>query len=190
MFEHVLILAEHALFADAVGVLVQAWYPHAHVTALTNSHRAQACLSRQARGGLLIVDLASGNAEAQQFLSGACASQQCHSIVAFVDDERPDCELLQSVDRVLAKSASTGALAMVLRELRAAAGTLSPTVACSPRQVQVLELLHRGYSNKEIAARLRIEETTVKTHVSALLKVFGVRNRTSCAREAARLRVV
>lgn len=39
----------------------------------------------------------------------------------------------------------------------------------SPREVEVLELIARGFSNKEIAAELWISEKTVKTHVSSIL---------------------
>lgn len=47
------------------------------------------------------------------------------------------------------------------------------------RQSQVLSLVcKRGLSNKKIAATLKISESTVKIHVSAILKEYGVRNRT------------
>jgi len=48
----------------------------------------------------------------------------------------------------------------------------------TPRQLDVLALLARGYSNKEIALDLRLAEGTVKLHVTALLKVLNVSNRT------------
>lgn len=47
------------------------------------------------------------------------------------------------------------------------------------RQEQVLSLVcHRGLSNKKIAASLKISESTVKIHISAIMKAYGVRNRT------------
>jgi len=50
------------------------------------------------------------------------------------------------------------------------------------RQSQVLELIcNRGLSNKRIASALKITESTVKIHVSAILKTYGVRNRTQLA---------
>lgn len=45
------------------------------------------------------------------------------------------------------------------------------------KQLEVLSLLIRGASNKVIARELDIAETTVKTHVSAILKKLGVGSR-------------
>lgn len=50
------------------------------------------------------------------------------------------------------------------------------------RQQQILELVsHRGLSNKRIAQHLKISESTVKVHMSAILKAYGLRNRTQLA---------
>ncbi|WP_189467523.1 response regulator [Litchfieldella qijiaojingensis] len=45
------------------------------------------------------------------------------------------------------------------------------------KQLQVLEHMTRGESNKMIAYHLDIAETTVKAHVSAILRKLGVHNR-------------
>lgn len=49
------------------------------------------------------------------------------------------------------------------------------------RQVEVLELLVEGRSNKEIARRLGIGEGTVKVHMSALFRVLGTHSRSAAA---------
>jgi DNA-binding NarL/FixJ family response regulator len=49
------------------------------------------------------------------------------------------------------------------------------------RQMGVLALIGQGLSNRDIAARLRISEGTVKVHVGAILKTLGVSNRTQAA---------
>ena len=56
----------------------------------------------------------------------------------------------------------------------------------TPREVQVLELLAEGLSNKAIAARLAISDQTVKFHVSAICGKFGAANRTDAVRRAVR----
>jgi len=48
----------------------------------------------------------------------------------------------------------------------------------TPRQVEVLDLLVQGLSNKLIASRLQLSEATVKTHVAASLRALNVKNRT------------
>jgi DNA-binding NarL/FixJ family response regulator len=53
------------------------------------------------------------------------------------------------------------------------------SLTLTPRQSQVLKLVcHRGLSNKAIGNILKISESTVKIHISAILKRYGVRNRT------------
>jgi DNA-binding NarL/FixJ family response regulator len=54
------------------------------------------------------------------------------------------------------------------------------------REVQVLELLAEGLSNKAIAARLGISDQTVKFHVAAIAGKLGAANRTDAVRLAIR----
>jgi DNA-binding NarL/FixJ family response regulator len=55
------------------------------------------------------------------------------------------------------------------------------------RQLQVLQLLAKGYSNKKIADEIDLTERTVKAHVSALFTILNVSNRTECVLEGERL---
>ena len=48
----------------------------------------------------------------------------------------------------------------------------------TPRQADVLTLLAKGQSNKEIARELDLAESTVKIHVAAIFRELGARNRT------------
>ena len=57
----------------------------------------------------------------------------------------------------------------------------------TPRQLQVLSMVVQGHSNKVIAAQLDIAETTIKMHVTAILKSLGVSNRTQAAMAAEKL---
>lgn len=56
----------------------------------------------------------------------------------------------------------------------------------SKRQYDVLQLLAKGYSNKQIAATLYLTEHTVKAHLSALFTALKARNRTECVQLAER----
>jgi len=56
------------------------------------------------------------------------------------------------------------------------------TIRLTPRQNQILDLVsNRGASNKAIARTLNISESTVKLHMSAILKKYGCRTRTQLA---------
>jgi DNA-binding CsgD family transcriptional regulator len=48
----------------------------------------------------------------------------------------------------------------------------------TPRELEVLELMADGLSNKEIAARVFVSENTVKTHASRVFEKLGARRRT------------
>lgn len=47
----------------------------------------------------------------------------------------------------------------------------------TPRQMEVLDLVLEGLSNREIANRLDLAEATVKVHMTAILRAYGVSNR-------------
>jgi DNA-binding NarL/FixJ family response regulator len=54
----------------------------------------------------------------------------------------------------------------------------SPFHPLSDREMEVLSCVVRGMSNKEIANILGISHQTVKNHVTAILRKFGVEDRT------------
>lgn len=52
----------------------------------------------------------------------------------------------------------------------------------TPREKQVLSLLVLGFTNVEIATRLYVTETTIKSHLSSVYRKLGVRSRQEAAR--------
>lgn len=52
------------------------------------------------------------------------------------------------------------------------------------RQYEVLQLMAKGYSNKQIATSLYLTEHTVKSHISALFTALNASNRTECVQNA------
>ncbi len=56
--------------------------------------------------------------------------------------------------------------------------SLNRTPRLTPRQQTVLLAMAEGHGNKTIAKQLDIAGTTVRTHVSEILRLFGVHNRT------------
>ncbi len=56
-----------------------------------------------------------------------------------------------------------------------------PADSLTPRQKEVLELLVQGKSNKEIAKDLNLGEGTIKVHMAALFRAFGVNSRAAVA---------
>ena len=60
----------------------------------------------------------------------------------------------------------------------------------SPREIEVLYLLARGLSNKEIAAQLGVVEGTVKIHITNIFSKLGVSDRTQALIEAIKRGIV
>lgn len=78
------------------------------------------------------------------------------------------------------------ALARLLSELRTAGTPEALTV----RETEVLHLLARGQSNKEIAHTLQLAEDTVKTHIRHILAKLGVQSRTQAVLQAIHLGLI
>ena len=63
-------------------------------------------------------------------------------------------------------------------------------VYLTPQQKKVLMLMGQGKSNKHIARALNVAESTVKAHVSAILRSLNADNRTEAVIEAKKYRIL
>lgn len=115
----------------------------------------------------------------------------------FISKAQPDDEILSAIRDILSGRIYVPlSLAQVADTLAKDRGVPGPDAPSSPvenearverltpRQREVLPLLARGMSNKEIARALKIAEGTTKIHASSLLRLLGVRNRTEAAVKA------
>ena len=61
-----------------------------------------------------------------------------------------------------------------------------PTPELTPRQIEVLQHLLDGRSNREIGAAMHLSEETIKNHVTSILRLFAVQTRTQAVIAATR----
>ena len=106
----------------------------------------------------------------------------------------------------LLKDVSAEELAWAIRAAHSGRATLSPDAAqalvqaanqppvpdfdLTERELEVLVLLVEGLNNTQIAGRLSVSPSTIKSHVSNLLSKFGVESRTEAATLALRNHIV
>ncbi len=64
------------------------------------------------------------------------------------------------------------------------------SLAITPRELEILELIAAGLSNKEIADRVFVSENTVKTHSSRIFDKLGARRRTQAVQLAKEFRLI
>ena len=60
----------------------------------------------------------------------------------------------------------------------------------SKRELEILSLLAQGHSNQEIAAKLFVSLSTVKTHIQNLFEKLAVKRRTQAVEKAKRLNLI
>lgn len=127
------------------------------------------------------------------------------AVVVLAADEEVAAEALAAGARgVLPREAGPGRIAAALRAaarglvvldeelaaalLRPRAPSVSALVEpLTSRELEVLQLLSEGLSNKEIGVRLGISESTAKFHVNAIAGKLGANGRTDSVVRAARL---
>jgi DNA-binding NarL/FixJ family response regulator len=85
--------------------------------------------------------------------------------------------IIASGDSLLSPSVTRRVInRMALQPTPQLAGQIKLT-ELTPREREVLELIARGLSNREIAAALTVEESTIRTHVKRILMKLNLRDR-------------
>ncbi len=130
------------------------------------------------------------------------------AVVALVTDGELAAEALAAGARgVLSRDAGAARIAAALRaaahglvtlDERFSGAVLRPQAPVpdslveplTPREIEVLQLLSEGLSNKAIGDRLGISEHTAKFHVNAILGKLGAQGRTDAVVRAARLGLI
>ena len=64
------------------------------------------------------------------------------------------------------------------------------SLGITPRELEILELIAQGLSNREIAERVYVSENTVKTHSSRVFDKLGARRRTQAVQLGKALRLI
>jgi NarL family two-component system response regulator LiaR len=64
------------------------------------------------------------------------------------------------------------------------------SLGITPRELEILELIAAGLSNREIAERAHVSENTVKTHSSRVFDKLGARRRTQAVQLGKELRLI
>lgn len=64
------------------------------------------------------------------------------------------------------------------------------SLGITPRELEILELIAAGLSNREIAERVHVSENTVKTHSSRVFDKLGARRRTQAVQLGKELRLI
>jgi DNA-binding NarL/FixJ family response regulator len=203
-----LIVDDHPLFREALRSAVDTACPSAEISEATTIGDAMAAIEAAAGGiDLLLLDLSlpgingfEGLLEIRgrfpQLPVMIVSSHEDRGIIhealslgacGFVPKSAKKAEIAEAVLTVL-----SGALylptgwspptAMAPRgELLARLATLTP------KQFRVLQMLRQGLLNKQIAHELDVTETTVKAHVTEVLRKLGVSSRTQAVIETGKI---
>lgn len=197
----VLIADDHPLFRDALAQIVTSTLPQAQVVECGCIEDAQAALSRQ-DFELILLDV---NMPGMNGMAGLLALRNSAPATPVVivsgreDRETVDqamgCGAAGFIPKSLSRDGMRNALCAVLAGeislpqeagLEGTPDRHAAVAALSGQQRRVLEMISAGKANKIIAYELSISESTVKAHVTAILRKLNLRSRIQAALYATR----
>lgn len=187
----ILIVDDHPLFRAGFHAVLEQSALEASILSVSTLHEAMGLLDTDTDIGLVLLDLHLRDSDGfsalrqigDKFPTTACMiiSGDEHDGIAnqsvsagasgFIPKSFTADEMLAAIDHVLDGNIFVPAVA-------ATTTTANSNNALTLRQLEVVSMLARGYSNKEIARELQLAERTVKAHVTAVLEALNVKNRT------------
>lgn len=132
-----------------------------------------------AQPGLPIVALASEQSALQQALSFGASALLPASV-----DSQTLAAALQSSIQGLVSIPRHDLSSLLPQEERVEAAIGAPVESLTHRELEVLQLMARGLTNRQIARRLEISEHTVKFHATAILGKLDARSRAEAVARA------
>jgi DNA-binding NarL/FixJ family response regulator len=179
------VIDDHPLMREAVVMLLRRMRPGANVVELDRLGGIEAAERQHGVPDLITLDLklpdttgASGVHELKKRFPETPLAVLSASPAA---DAEEQC-IEAGADIYIEKSSGAQEIGNALRALLSADGKfeeLAPTDSkLSKRQKQLIVMLDRGLSNREIADELGISEHTVKVHLWRLFRRLGVKSRT------------
>lgn len=206
-----LIIDDHPLFREALQITIRSAYPKVEIHEATGIDAAVNMLTGLRRGyDLALLDLSMPGTTGFDglLLMRTQFSRLPILVVSGLDDPRVVREALSyGISGFVSKTARKGELANAVatalagsvylpdwyerstpRALdRNTAAFMERLTTLTPQQMRVLQMLRQGKLNKQIAHELEVGETTVKAHVSEVLRKLGVFSRTQAVIEASRI---
>lgn len=188
----IFVIDEHPLMREAIGTLIHRIHRAAHIVEMDRVSMVAKAVQEHGVPSLVSMDLPlHDNATAESVALVRKQFPEAHLIVltgAPADQYEEAC-IEAGADVFIQKSAGATEIASVLRlflqnDLEPLAGevtTSAPTEKLSKRQKQLLVMIDKGLSNRDIAQSLEISEHTVKVHLWRLFKRLNVKSRSQAS---------
>jgi DNA-binding NarL/FixJ family response regulator len=199
----VMLVDDHPAFRKGMAALIES-EPDLQVIAEAADGLQALELYRQKKPDVVLMDLrlpGMGGVEATIAIRKEFPEARIIVLTTFDLDEDIYRAIQSGAKSYLLKDTPDDQLAETIRAVHAGKKPLLPKVAerlaareqraeLSQRELEVLQLLTRGRSNKEIGATLFVCEDTVKAHLKTLFVKLGVQDRTEAAISAIRHGIV